>query len=227
MAEAAPGRARLAAGIQRRDDAGRWRNSLVALGPGGQLSALYDKHRLVPFGEYMPLGDVFARAGIFGLAANLTGAYVPGPGPALIDLGPAGRAMPLICYEAIFARLVRAAPERPDWLMHLTNDAWFGRLSGPYQHLAQARLRAVEFGLPVLRAANTGVSAVIDPFGRVTTSIPLGQAGFADAALPAALPPTPFALFGRMPALAALVVLAGLATALSRRGGLADPPPGK
>jgi apolipoprotein N-acyltransferase len=135
--------------------------------------------------------------------------------------------MPLICYEAIFARLVRAAPDRPDWLMHLTNDAWFGRMSGPYQHLAQARLRAVEFGLPVLRAANTGVSAVIDPFGRVTTAIPLGQAGFADAALPAALPPTPFARLGGLPALAALAVLAGLATALSRRGGLEDPPPGQ
>lgn len=227
MAEAVPGPARIAAGIQRRDETGRWRNSLVALGPGGALDALYDKHRLVPFGEYMPLGDVFARAGIFGLAANLTGAYVPGPGPAVIDLGPAGRAMPLICYEAIFAPFIRAAPERPDWLMHLTNDAWFGRLSGPYQHLAQARLRAVEFGLPVLRAANTGVSAVIDPFGRVTTSIPLGRAGFADAALPAALPPTPFARLGRMPALAALAVLAGLAAALSLRGGLADPPPGQ
>jgi apolipoprotein N-acyltransferase len=129
--------------------------------------------------------------------------------------------MPLICYEAIFAREILRLPERPDWLLHATNDAWFGRLSGPYQHLAQARLRAVEFGLPVLRAANTGVSAAIDAHGRVLGAVPLGQAGRLDVALPRALPPTPYARFGGLPVLSALAVLSGLAAALSWRKALA------
>nr|WP_233488879.1 apolipoprotein N-acyltransferase [Rhodovulum sp. 12E13] len=220
MDEAA-GAAWIAAGIQRQDEGGHWRNSLVALAPGGAAVDVYDKHHLVPFGEYMPLGDVFERWGIFGLAANLTGSYRPGQGARLMDLGPAGRAMPLICYEAIFSREIRALPERPAWLLHATNDAWFGQLSGPYQHLGQARLRAVEFGLPVLRAANTGVSAAIDAHGRVLAAIPLGRAGHLDVALPRALPPTPFARLGSLPVLAALTVLACIAAGLSLRKALA------
>ena len=226
MAEAA-GPAWIAAGIQRQGPAGEWRNSLVALAPGAVLSDVYDKHHLVPFGEYMPLGDVFARWGIFGLAANLAGSYRAGPGPRLIDLGPAGRALPLICYEAIFAREIRAAPDRPDWLLHATNDAWFGQLAGPYQHFAIARLRAVEFGLPVLRAANTGISAAIDAHGRVRAALPLGTSGALDVALPRALPPTPYARLGALPVLATLAALAATALALSLRNGLAPGRPGR
>ena len=134
--------------------------------------------------------------------------YVPGQGPKLVDLGTLGRALPLICYEAIFPQDVRAAPERPGWLLQITNDAWFGELSGPYQHLAQARLRAVEMGLPMVQVANTGVSAVIDARGAVVASIPLGEAGFLDAELPGALPATLYARIGDLPLVLLLLAVA-------------------
>ena len=107
-----------------------------------------------------------------------------------------GRALPLICYEGVFARDLRAAEGRADFLLLITNDAWFGTVSGPYQHLAQARLRSAEMGLPMIRVANTGVSAMIDAAGRVTARIPLGEAGWRDAPLPPPLPATPFARAG-------------------------------
>jgi len=220
MARAAGG-APVAAGIQRRGPGTAFHNALAVVAPDGSLAALYDKHHLVPFGEYMPAAPLFARVGVFGLAARATGGYAPGPGPALIDLGPLGRALPLICYEAIFARDIRAAPARPDWLMHVTNDAWFGRLAGPQQHLAIARLRASEFGLPVLRAANTGISAAIDARGAVLAALPLGVEGALDVALPPALPPTPYARLGGLPVLAALGLVCAAAVTLSLRRGLA------
>lgn len=212
MARAAGG-ATVVAGVQRVDDGWRWYNSLVVLDGQGRVDALYDKHHLVPFGEYMPLMDLFARWNIFGLAANATGGYMSGPGPQVLDLGPAGRALPLICYEAIFPNDIAAAPERADVLIHITNDAWFGSRAGPYQHLALARLRAVEQGLPLVRAANTGISAAFDPYGRMLSSVPLGEAGFADVILPAPLVPTPYARWGELPVTGLLIVwglLAGL-----------------
>ena len=209
MADAAGG-ARLAAGIQRGGD-GVYFNSLVTLDASGRLGQVYDKHHLVPFGEYMPAAGVFARWNIFGLAARAQGGYTPGPGPRLLDFGPLGRALPLICYEAVFPQDVQRAPARADFLLHVTNDAWFGQWSGPYQHLAQARVRAIEQGLPLLRSANTGVSAVIDGGGRVREALPLGQAGFIDAVLPAPLPPTPYSRTGDLPVLVLLVLFtAGL-----------------
>jgi apolipoprotein N-acyltransferase len=135
----------------------------------------------------------------------------------VLDLGPAGRALPLICYEAIFPQHARAA-ERADYLLQLTNDAWFGTWSGPYQHLAQARMRAIEQGLPMIRAANTGVSAVIDPWGRITASLPLNEAGHVDAALPAARGLTVYARTGDLPwAALVLAMLGGLTLVQSRR----------
>lgn len=199
-------------GIQRRDTAGVY-NSLAVIGAGGAVQSVYDKAHLVPFGEYMPLERVFARLGVFGLATDGFG-YTPGPGPALIDLGKAGQALPLICYELVFPQDIRNAPGRPDWVLQITNDAWFGSFSGPYQHLAQARLRAVEFGLPVLRSANTGVSAAIDARGRVTAELPLNSAGQITVTLPAAPPPTAYARTGDVPV--ALLVLAALAGLLLR-----------
>ncbi|MFV0359890.1 apolipoprotein N-acyltransferase [Tropicimonas sp.] len=204
-------------GVQRVDDRDRWFNSLVVLAPDGTVGALYDKYHLVPFGEYMPLLEVFARWGISGLAANGTGGYSRGPGPQLIGLGPAGRALPLICYEAIFPNDIARAPARADWLLQITNDAWFGRLSGPYQHLALARLRAVEQGLPLMRAANTGISAGFDPYGRELERLPLGTAGFVDVPLAAPLAPTPYSRFGDWPVLLILALVAGLLSAVSRR----------
>ena len=200
-------------GIQRTEGAQGW-NSLAVIGPDATVRAVYDKHHLVPFGEYVPFGDLAWRW--FGLAAfaSQTGnGYSAGSGAVVLDLGPAlGRALPLICYEAVFPQDLRAAPGRADFILQITNDAWFGTLTGPWQHLAQARLRAIEQGLPLIRAANTGVSAVIDARGRVTAFLPLGKAAFLDAALPGATAPPPYARFGDGPVL--WVLLAGLGLAL-------------
>ena len=151
---------------------GTYRNALVVMGANAQITDIYHKHHLVPFGEYVPLGETLRGLGINGLAARDGAGYSAGPGPRLVDLGAVGKALPLICYELIFPRHLRSA-ERPDFILQITNDAWFGNISGPYQHLAQARLRAVEQGLGLIRAANTGVSAVIDAKGRVIKSAPL------------------------------------------------------
>ena len=185
-------------GLQRYDGP-RLYNSLALVEAGGTVASIYDKHHIVPFGEYMPFGDVMARFGIYGLAASQGQGYSPGPGAQVIDMGALGRALPLICYEGVFAQDIRAAPERPEFMLLITNDAWFGEISGPYQHLAQARLRSAEQGLPMIRVANTGVSAMIDATGRVTASIPLGEAGWLDAALPPPLPPTVYARTGDLP----------------------------
>ncbi|MGQ0563670.1 MAG: apolipoprotein N-acyltransferase [Gemmobacter sp.] len=219
---AAGGGVPVAVGIQRSDGALRYFNSLAVIDPGGQVAALYDKHHLVPFGEYMPFGDTLRDwFGITGLAAAEGFGYSAGPGPRVIDLGPTlGRVLPLICYEAVFPGIPRAVPERPEWMLQVTNDAWFGTLSGPYQHLAQARLRAIEMGLPLIRVANTGVSAVIDAKGRIRASMALGTAGVLDHALPAALAPTPFARWGDMPL---FLLLAGLGTLLVMRRRTARP----
>ncbi|WP_232796520.1 apolipoprotein N-acyltransferase [Roseovarius salinarum] len=219
----AAGGAQVALGIQRRQDR-RLYNSLIVLGTNGKVRSLYDKHHLVPFGEYIPFGDVLGQYGLRGLAAQDGHGYSPGPGPQLIGMGDLGRALPLICYEGVFPRDVAAAPGRADFILLVTNDAWFGRVSGPYQHLAQARLRSVEQGLPMVRVANTGVSAVIDAAGRITARLPLGQAGWRDAALPPALPPTPYARMGDWPVPAAALLALLLAGALRRRtaGGKCD-----
>jgi apolipoprotein N-acyltransferase len=201
-------------GVQRRDGM-QYYNSAVLLGPSGEVVQTYDKHHLVPFGEYIPFGNVMAKFGIRSFAAQLGNGYSSGVGPALIDMGALGMALPLICYEAVFARDVNGAPERPAFLMQLTNDAWFGKGQGPLQHLAQARMRAIEQGLPMARVANTGVSAMIDPKGRLTSSLALNTAGFLDAALPEPLSPTPYSRFGEWPFL--VVLLIGLGCALLLR----------
>ncbi len=203
-------------GIQR-EEQGRYYNSLVTLDGTGQVADLYDKHHLVPFGEYMPAAPLFARFNILGLAARADAGYSAGPGPALIDLGPLGKALPLICYEAVFAQDVNGAPSRPDMLLQITNDAWFGINAGPQQHLSQARLRAIEQGLPMIRVANTGISAMIDPAGRIVDSLPLGRAGFLDVPLPAPLAPTLYSRTGDWTAFLALIVAFATLLTLKRR----------
>ena len=195
-------------GIQRTDGT-RYFNSLIVIGPDAGVLARYDKHHLVPFGEYIPFGDVaYALFGVSAFAARQGNGYAAGPGPAILDLGPAiGRVLPLICYEAIFPQDLLNAPGRADWILQITNDAWFGTLTGPFQHLAQAQLRAIEQGLPLVRVANTGVSAVIDAKGRVLATIPLGKAAYLDAALPPALSATPYARSGDGPVLALVIAL--------------------
>ena len=183
------------------------RNALVLLEGGtGRVLDTVDKHRLVPFGEYLPLPRVAEALGLGPMAAQMAGVFASGPGPRLLET-PVGRLMPMICYEAIFAQDLRRVA-RPRAILHLTNDAWFGTRVGPFQHLALARLRAAEQGLPLLRAANTGVSAVIDARGRVLDALPLGEAGALDARLPPALPPTPHARLGDLPVALLLLLLA-------------------
>lgn len=185
-------------GLQRTDGL-RYYNSLVVLDEAGKPTAVYDKHHLVPFGEYIPFGNQLQHFGIGAFAAQQGHGYSAGPGAQVIRLGDLGQALPLICYEGVFPQDLRAAPARPDMLLLITNDAWFGQVSGPYQHLAQARLRSVEQGLPMIRVANTGISAMIDPAGRVIASLPLGQAGWRDVPLPAPLSPTVYARTGDWP----------------------------
>lgn len=204
VAAAAP--APLVAGIQRRVG-GSYRNALVYYDAPGDPVWVYDKHHLVPFGEFVPFGDLMAKIGVHGLAQTEGFGFSEGPGPVIHRLpGALGQVLPVICYEAIFPRDIRGAEGRADWILQGTNDAWFGTFSGPQQHLVQARFRSIEFGLPLARAANTGISAVIDAKGGVVASLGLGVGGFVDAALPAPLPPTVYARSGDLP----LIVLMGL-----------------
>lgn len=216
IAQAAGGAAIILGG--QRYEGLRPRNTLAVLVPDGRISQLYDKHHLVPFGEYLPFRALADRWGLDGIAARLEGGYAPGSGPAILDLGALGQVFPMICYEAIFPEYIRQV-ERPDWMVQITNDAWFGSFAGPRQHLAIARLRAAEQGLPLLRAANTGVSAVIDARGQIVESLAMDVAGALDAALPVALPPTPYSRVGDWPALilALFVTLGGLAPGRHRQ----------
>jgi apolipoprotein N-acyltransferase len=208
IAEAANG-ATVALGLQRSEGAQGW-NSLRVIGADGSTLANYDKFHLVPFGEYIPFGDaLFAWANISAFASASGNGYMAGPGPQVIDLGALGKMQPLICYEAVFPQDLRGAG-RADWLLQITNDAWFGVWSGPFQHAAQARLRAIEQGLPMVRVANTGVTAVYDARGRVTASLTFGTASYLDVALPSPLPATIYAQFGEIPVLLLLGGLFGL-----------------
>jgi len=175
-----------------RAEAGRYRfdrvfNSLFVVTAGAEIAAAYDKVHLVPFGEYVPLQNVLTLTGFRAFSHRLSGFDAGVNEPPLIQTARAPAFLPLICYEIIFPGRVQNGTKRPDWLVNVTNDAWFGESTGPYQHLHQARIRAVEEGLPVMRAANTGVSAVIDPFGRVLAKLDLGKAGALDHGLPRAL----------------------------------------
>lgn len=212
---AASGGRPVALGIQR-EDGERFFNSLRVLEGDGQETARYDKAHLVPFGEYIPFGDLaYDWFGLRAFAAQAGNTYSAGPGPQVLDLGRFGKVLPLICYEAIFPRDVNAMPERADWMLQITNDAWFGVWTGPFQHFAQARLRAVEQGLPLIRVANTGVTAVVDAHGRLVDQLPFGTMEALDTRIPGALPPTPYARWGDGPV---ALLLAGLgALALNRR----------
>ena len=141
-------------------------NSIYVIDHDGTVLSVYDKLHLVPFGEYLPYQDWMEKLG-FEQLTKVRGGFIPGTRRRALEIPNAPRALPLICYEAIFPGDVATRDERPGWIVNLTNDGWFGISTGPYQHLQQVRLRAIEQGLPVVRAANTGISAVIDPMGRV------------------------------------------------------------
>ncbi len=170
-------------------------NSVYAIDHGGSILAIYDKVHLVPFGEYLPFQDTLERLGLTQLT-KLPGGFISGDRHRPISVPHTPRFLPLVCYEIIFPGAVPRGGERPNWLVNLTNDGWFGTSSGPYQHLQQARVRAIEEGLPLVRAANTGISAVIDPLGRIVKSLPLGQEAVLDAQLPQPIEPTLYARMG-------------------------------
>jgi len=167
-------------------------NSLEALNSEGEIVARYDKAHLVPFGEYVPFRDVLPLQKITPGTID----YSAGAGPRTIALSGLPRFAPLICYEVIFPGAVVDEHDRPAWILNVTNDAWYGQSSGPYQHFAIARTRAVEEGLPLVRVANNGVSGVIDPVGRVIARIDLNTVGYADLLLPAADNETPYGRAG-------------------------------
>jgi apolipoprotein N-acyltransferase len=169
-----------------------YRNAVLAVGPGGSVLTRYAKHHLVPFGEYVPWRGLLP----FQRIVQSLGDFTPGPGPRTLAFGPFPFPGVAICYEIIFPGHVVDAAIRPDWIFNATNDAWFGTSIGPWQHFASARMRAVEEGLPLVRAANTGISAVVDPLGRVTALLDLGEQGIIDATLPRPLRATPYARFG-------------------------------
>lgn len=171
-------------------------NSLYLFGRYGALPQVYDKFHLVPFGEYVPLAGVLGRIGITKLTQGASG-FSAGDHPHLLAVPGAPSVSPLICYEVIFpGQVIDKTAPRPGWIVNVTDDSWFGPWAGPRQHLLIARVRAIEEGLPIARAANTGISAMIDPLGRISTQLALDKMGTVDAPLPAALPPTPYARFG-------------------------------
>jgi apolipoprotein N-acyltransferase len=189
-------------------------NSIYVIDHDGTVLSVYDKLHLVPFGEYLPYQDWMEKLG-FEQLTKVRGGFIPGTRRRTLEIPNAPRALPLICYEAIFPGDVATRDERPGWIVNLTNDGWFGISTGPYQHLQQVRLRAIEEGLPVVRAANTGISAVIDPVGRVVAELGLGLEGVLDARLPSAIPPTIYVRAGDIPA--AVLVIAALIFVIRRR----------
>lgn len=191
------------------------RNAVFALGPDGRIKGRYDKAHLVPWGEYLPMRGLTEWLGLARLVPGDID-FWPGPGPASLNIPGFGRVGLQICYEIIFSGAVASPTARPDMLFNPSNDAWFGSWGSP-QFLAQTRLRAVEEGLPVIRATPTGISALVSPDGTVLASIPLATEGAIDAVLPAPLPPTLFSRFGNLLPLCLALILGGIAIAMRRR----------
>ena len=191
-------------------------NSIYVIDHDGSILSIYDKVHLVPFGEYLPFQDLLERFGLLALT-KVRGGFIAGDRRRALSVPGAPNLLPLICYEVIFPGEVASAGERAGWMLNVTNDGWFGVSPGPYQHFAQARLRAIEEGLPLVRAANTGISAVVDPLGRVIASLPLGTEGVLDAGLPHALAPTPYARWGDTPAGLIIAIAAVLAVRARQR----------
>lgn len=167
-------------------------NSIFIMDDLTDIHSIYDKAHLVPFGEYMPFRDYLPLQKIIPITSDMIAGKGVMTKPVLKTL-PASL---LVCYEVIFSGQVVDKRNRPAWIFNATNDGWYGQSNGPYQHFAMARMRAVEEGLPLIRAANTGISAIIDPYGRIVKSLPLGTEGVIDGDLPVALPPTLYAQGG-------------------------------
>lgn len=181
-------------------------NSVYVIDHLGSIHATYDKMHLVPFGEYLPFEHLLTRIGLTQLT-GVPGGFLPGRERRRMAVPGAPDMLPLVCYEVIFPGEIVPEGERPGWLLNLTDDAWFGTSAGPYQHFQQARVRAIEEGLPLIRAANSGISAVIDPVGRIVASLPLGNDGLLDSALPR---PAQTTIYARIGDLFFIVIVAGI-----------------
>ncbi|WP_150495908.1 apolipoprotein N-acyltransferase [Roseibium aquae] len=199
IAQALPEHAVLVTGairVEAGDGPASFFNSIYVIDTDGTIIDLYDKVRLVPFGEYLPLEPLLTRIGLTALV-NAPSAFQPGlTRRPLTTAGDFPSFIPLVCYETIFPGLSRRTGLGAEWLLNVTNDAWFGRTLGPYQHFAKARMRAIEQGLPMVRAANTGISAIIDSKGTAVGRLNLFQSGVVDGVLPGAAPTTPYARLG-------------------------------
>jgi apolipoprotein N-acyltransferase len=179
----------------------------------GVITGSYDKVHLVPFGEYLPpVLERLIRAVGLSEFVSVPGGFAAGSRRTPLQIRGLPPAAPLICYEVIFPGEAMPSGPRPGFMLNLTNDGWFGRTSGPYQHLAQARLRTIEEGLPLVRVANTGISAVVDHYVRVREALPRAKTGFLDTTLPRAGPATPYSRFGDLffAGVVASVLLAGV-----------------
>jgi apolipoprotein N-acyltransferase len=167
-------------------------NSLIAIDRSGRIAVNYDKVHLVPFGEYIPFRSIFPGRTLVNLGVDFTA----GPGLRTLHIDGLPAFSPLVCYEAIFPGEVARRDDRPQLLINVTNDGWYGNTAGPYQHFAAAQMRAIEEGLPLVRSANTGISGVVDAYGRVVVALGLGKTGSIDTDLPSALSPTLFVRYG-------------------------------
>ncbi len=214
VAQATPMGGLLLTGAPRRGIAGGERhlwNSLLAIDGFGRVTASFDKFHLVPLGEYVPLKDYLPLTKVVEGASD----FSAGPGPRTLRLLGLPPVSPLICYEVIFPGNVVDSADRPQWIINITNDAWYGDSPGPRQHFAIARLRAVEEGLPLVRSANTGISGVIDAYGRVVARLELGQTGVLDAGLPRAIDAPLYGRWGDRCVLIILVTLVLVSVMLS------------
>jgi apolipoprotein N-acyltransferase len=196
-------------------------NSVFAIAPDGRILARYDKAHLVPYGEYLPMRPLLSAIGLSRLAPGDLD-FDPGPGPQTLDIPGIGPVGFQLCYEMIFSGEVVDRGHRPAFIFNPSNDAWFGAW-GPPQHLAQARLRALEEGVPIVRATPTGISAIVDAHGRLVRFIPLGRMGVIDAGLPRPTPPTLFARLGNLLPFAFALLLVAAAWLLRRRDAAGRP----
>ncbi len=180
-------------------------NSIVAIDWAGYIAAAYDKHQLVPFGEFVPFRALLPMNKITPGAVD----FLRGKGPQTLAINGVPPFSPLVCYEAVFADFATHHSMRPAWLLNVTNDGWYGNTPGPYQHFAMARMRAVEQGLPLVRAANNGISAVVDPYGQILRMLHLNARGVIDQTLPKPLHPTLYSQFKEIPLVLAFIALWG------------------
>lgn len=208
------------------DARSRLYNSVLVLDDAASVRGRYDKWHLVPFGEYLPFERWLEPLG-FRQLVTVPLSFSFGEGPETLEVDGLPPVGPLICYEAIFPGRVADPGRRPGWLLNVTNDAWFGTSMGPYQHFAQARFRAIEEGLALVRAANTGISGIVDPYGRVERRLGLNQTGVIDGPLPRALEPTVYSRIGDWGLLALVIAAWALARGLPAPNGREPPTPSR